>query len=118
MSSVGGQCLFVAFVRSEGRRRGYKLDLLREINKKQLGRVDWRWLLRMRERRSNLYTIAYRWPSPTTSRTNIGLFSTGSRDSCSDRLPRCAAGLSQTSPVRTERSHESRSPSSCTYEVE
>ena len=39
MSSVDGQCLFVAFLSSEARRRGYELDLLREIDKKRLGRV-------------------------------------------------------------------------------
>ena len=39
MSSVDGQCLFVAFLSSEPRRRGYEVDLLREINKKRLGRV-------------------------------------------------------------------------------
>jgi tagatose-6-phosphate ketose/aldose isomerase len=39
MSSVDGQTLFVAFLSSEGRRRGYELDLLREIDRKHLGRV-------------------------------------------------------------------------------
>lgn len=39
MSSVDGQCLFVAFLSSESRRRGYELDLLREIDKKRLGRI-------------------------------------------------------------------------------
>lgn len=39
MSSVDGQCLFVAFLSSESRRRGYELDLLREIDRKRLGRV-------------------------------------------------------------------------------
>jgi D-galactosamine 6-phosphate deaminase/isomerase len=39
MSSVDGQCLFVAFLSSEARRRGYELDLLREIDKKRLGRA-------------------------------------------------------------------------------
>ena len=39
MSSVDGQALFVAFLSSEARRRGYELDLLREINRKRLGRV-------------------------------------------------------------------------------
>jgi tagatose-6-phosphate ketose/aldose isomerase len=39
MSSVDGQCLFVAFLSSEPCRRGYEVDLLREINKKRLGRV-------------------------------------------------------------------------------
>ena len=39
MSSVDGQCLFVAFLSSEPRRRGYELDLLREIDTKRLGRV-------------------------------------------------------------------------------
>jgi tagatose-6-phosphate ketose/aldose isomerase len=39
MSSVDGQTLFVAFLSSETRRRGYELDLLREIDRKRLGRV-------------------------------------------------------------------------------
>jgi tagatose-6-phosphate ketose/aldose isomerase len=39
MSSVDGQCLFAAFLSSEPRRRGYELDLLREIDRKRLGRV-------------------------------------------------------------------------------
>jgi tagatose-6-phosphate ketose/aldose isomerase len=39
MSSVDGQCLFTAFLSSEPRRRGYELDLLREIDRKRLGRV-------------------------------------------------------------------------------
>jgi tagatose-6-phosphate ketose/aldose isomerase len=39
MSSVDGQTLFVAFLSSDARRRGYELDLLREINRKRLGRV-------------------------------------------------------------------------------
>lgn len=38
MSSVDGQCLFVAFLSSQPRRRGYELDLLREIDHKRLGR--------------------------------------------------------------------------------
>lgn len=39
MSSVDVQCLFVAFLSSDPRRRGYELDLLREIDRKRLGRV-------------------------------------------------------------------------------
>lgn len=39
MSSVDAQTLFVAYLSSEARRRGYELDLLREIARKQLGRV-------------------------------------------------------------------------------
>jgi len=39
MSSVDGQTVFVAFLSSEARRRGYELDLLREIDRKRLGRV-------------------------------------------------------------------------------
>lgn len=39
MSSVDGQTLFVAFLSSDARRRGYELDLLREIDRKRLGRV-------------------------------------------------------------------------------
>jgi len=39
MSSVDGQTLFVAFLSSEARRRGYELDLLREMDHKRLGRV-------------------------------------------------------------------------------
>jgi tagatose-6-phosphate ketose/aldose isomerase len=39
MSSVDGQTLFVAYLSSEPRRRGYELDLLREIDRKRLGRV-------------------------------------------------------------------------------
>jgi tagatose-6-phosphate ketose/aldose isomerase len=39
MSSVDGQALFGAFLSSEPRRRGYELDLLREIDRKRLGRV-------------------------------------------------------------------------------
>jgi tagatose-6-phosphate ketose/aldose isomerase len=31
--------LFVAFLSTEGRRRGYEIDLLREIDRKRLGRV-------------------------------------------------------------------------------
>lgn len=39
MSSVDGDCLFVAFLSNDARRRGYELDLLREIARKQLGRI-------------------------------------------------------------------------------
>jgi tagatose-6-phosphate ketose/aldose isomerase len=39
MSSVDSQTLFVAFLSSDARRRGYELDLLREIDRKRLGRV-------------------------------------------------------------------------------
>ena len=39
MSSVDERTLFVAFLSSEARRRGYELDLLREIDRKHLGRV-------------------------------------------------------------------------------
>ena len=39
LSSVDGQTLFVAFLSSDPRRRGYELDLLREIDRKHLGRV-------------------------------------------------------------------------------
>jgi tagatose-6-phosphate ketose/aldose isomerase len=39
MSSLDAETLFVAFLSSEPRRRGYELDLLREIDRKHLGRV-------------------------------------------------------------------------------
>jgi tagatose-6-phosphate ketose/aldose isomerase len=39
MSSVDAQTVFVAFLSNEARRRGYELDLLREIDRKKLGRV-------------------------------------------------------------------------------
>jgi tagatose-6-phosphate ketose/aldose isomerase len=39
LSSVDGQTLFVAFLSSEARRRSYELDLLREIDRKRLGRA-------------------------------------------------------------------------------
>jgi tagatose-6-phosphate ketose/aldose isomerase len=39
LSSVDGQTTFIAFLSSEKRRRGYELDLLREIDRKRLGRV-------------------------------------------------------------------------------
>jgi tagatose-6-phosphate ketose/aldose isomerase len=39
MSSVDSDSLFVAFLSSDARRRGYELDLLREIDRKRLGRV-------------------------------------------------------------------------------
>jgi tagatose-6-phosphate ketose/aldose isomerase len=39
MSSVDNNTLFVAFLSSEAQRRGYELDLLREINHKRLARV-------------------------------------------------------------------------------
>lgn len=39
MSSLDSQTLFVAFVASEPRRRGYELDLVDEISRKRLGRV-------------------------------------------------------------------------------
>jgi len=39
MSSVDSQTVFVGFLSSQSRRRGYELDLLREINRKRLGRV-------------------------------------------------------------------------------
>jgi len=39
MSSVDGNTLFVAFLSSDARRRGYELDLLREIDRKRLGRA-------------------------------------------------------------------------------
>jgi tagatose-6-phosphate ketose/aldose isomerase len=39
MSSVDGQTVFTAFLSSEPRTRGYELDLLREIDRKRLGRL-------------------------------------------------------------------------------
>jgi tagatose-6-phosphate ketose/aldose isomerase len=39
LSSVDSQTLLVAYLSSEARRRGYELDLLREIDRKKLGRV-------------------------------------------------------------------------------
>jgi tagatose-6-phosphate ketose/aldose isomerase len=39
LSSVDAQTVLVAFLSSEARRRGYELDLLREIDRKKLGRV-------------------------------------------------------------------------------
>jgi len=39
LSSVDGQTLFVAFLSSEPARRGYELDLLREIDRKRLAQV-------------------------------------------------------------------------------
>lgn len=39
MSSVDTNTLFVTFLSSEAKRRGYELDLLREIDRKRLGRV-------------------------------------------------------------------------------
>lgn len=39
MSSVDSQTLFAAFLSSNAHRRGYELDLLREIDRKRLGRV-------------------------------------------------------------------------------
>ena len=39
MSSVDSQTIFVGFLSSEARRRGYELDLFREIDRKRLGRV-------------------------------------------------------------------------------
>jgi tagatose-6-phosphate ketose/aldose isomerase len=39
LSSVDSQTVFVAFLSSQARRRGYELDLLREIDRKRLGRV-------------------------------------------------------------------------------
>jgi tagatose-6-phosphate ketose/aldose isomerase len=39
MSSVDSQTLFVAFLSSDARKRGYELDLLHEIDRKRLGRV-------------------------------------------------------------------------------
>ena len=39
LSSVDSHTLFVAFLSSEAQRRGYELDLLREIDRKRLGRV-------------------------------------------------------------------------------
>jgi tagatose-6-phosphate ketose/aldose isomerase len=39
LSSVDSQTVFVAYLSSEPRRRGYELDLLREIDRKHLGRV-------------------------------------------------------------------------------
>jgi tagatose-6-phosphate ketose/aldose isomerase len=39
MSSVDNNTVFVAFLSSEAKRRGYELDLLREIDRKRLGRV-------------------------------------------------------------------------------
>lgn len=39
MSSVDADTAFVAFVSSDAGRRGYELDLLREIDRKRLGRV-------------------------------------------------------------------------------
>jgi len=39
MSNVDANTLFAAFLSSEPRRRGYELDLLREIDRKRLGRM-------------------------------------------------------------------------------
>ena len=39
ISIVDGQTVFVSFLSSEPRRRGYELDLLRELDRKRLGRV-------------------------------------------------------------------------------
>jgi tagatose-6-phosphate ketose/aldose isomerase len=39
MSSVDDQTIFAAFLSSDPRRRGYELDLLREIDRKRLGKV-------------------------------------------------------------------------------
>ena len=39
MSSVDGNTVFAAFLSGEARRRGYELDLLREMDRKRLGRV-------------------------------------------------------------------------------
>jgi len=39
MSSVDGDTVFIAFLSNDPRRRGYELDLLREIDRKRLGRV-------------------------------------------------------------------------------
>jgi tagatose-6-phosphate ketose/aldose isomerase len=39
LSSVDVQSLFTAFLSSDPRKRGYELDLLREIDRKRLGRV-------------------------------------------------------------------------------
>ena len=39
MSSVDANTVFVAFLSSDARRRGYELDLLREMDRKRLGRV-------------------------------------------------------------------------------
>ena len=39
MSSVDGDTVFVAFLSNDPPRRGYELDLLREIDRKRLGRV-------------------------------------------------------------------------------
>lgn len=39
LSSVDSNSLFVAFLSSEPRRRGYEIDLLQEIDRKRLGRV-------------------------------------------------------------------------------
>lgn len=39
MSSVDNQTVFVAFLSGDGRRRAYEVDLLREIDRKRLGRV-------------------------------------------------------------------------------
>jgi D-galactosamine 6-phosphate deaminase/isomerase len=39
LSSIDGQTLLVAFLSSDARRRSYELDLLREIDRKRLGRV-------------------------------------------------------------------------------
>jgi tagatose-6-phosphate ketose/aldose isomerase len=39
MSSVDSQTVFVAFLSSDARRRGYEIDLLREMDRKRLGRV-------------------------------------------------------------------------------
>jgi D-galactosamine 6-phosphate deaminase/isomerase len=39
LSSVDSQTVFTAFLSSEPRRRGYEVDLLREIDRKRLGRV-------------------------------------------------------------------------------
>ena len=39
MSSVDGQTAFVALLSSDSRNRGYELDLLREIDRKRLGRA-------------------------------------------------------------------------------
>ncbi|HUA15336.1 MAG TPA: tagatose-6-phosphate ketose isomerase [Verrucomicrobiae bacterium] len=39
LSSLDGQTVFVAYLSSEPKRRGYEIDLLRDIDRKRLGRV-------------------------------------------------------------------------------
>ena len=113
MSSVDGQTLFVAFLSSDARKRGYELDLLREIDRKRLGRA--RLAVTAGEGADISELVDYRLPLacptdfPDYYRPALDVI----LGQLLGRLRPCAAGSSPTSPAPREPLPGSCSRSSC-----